>query len=235
MSNVDSGFTTFASLPENKYNQKAEWTVCGNDIRNNTKASGTYELPIGPGKRFVNNKGLTGQLIGGLQVGFILSYYTGSPFGVGENDNPLTCAGCFNRPNEVRGVARRTNGYGGLKFVNGQSVQQVFTPTAFVSTSQTYTLGNAIRNYTELRNPGLYDEDLNASKKFALGERVSFMLQMTYFNAFNRTQFENPNQNGNTQGVGFGNNVDNTSNFGRVAIGQQNTQRTGQIQGTITF
>lgn len=47
MANVDSCFTTFASLPENKYNQKAEWTVDQSDIRNNTKISATYKLPIG--------------------------------------------------------------------------------------------------------------------------------------------------------------------------------------------
>ncbi|WP_348270117.1 carboxypeptidase-like regulatory domain-containing protein [Edaphobacter paludis] len=224
MSNVDSGFTTFASLPENKYNQKAEWTVAGNDIRNNTKLSGTYELPIGPGKSFVNNRGVTGQLLGGLQVGFILSYQTGTPFGISENDNPLGCAGCFNRPNEVKSVARNTKGYGDLSFANGQSTQQVFSTNAFVSTSQSYTLGNAVRNYSELRNPSFYNEDINARKKFALGEKVTFVLQMDYFNALNRTVFNNPN-----------NNIDNTSNYGLVSAGQQNNPRQGQLSGRLTF
>ncbi|WP_263381277.1 TonB-dependent receptor [Granulicella arctica] len=224
MSNVDSGFTTFAALPENKYNQKAEWTVAGNDIRNNTKLAGTYELPLGPGKKFVNNKGVAGQIIGGLQIGFILSYQTGTPFGISENDNPLGCAGCFNRPNEVSGTARSTKGYGNLVFVNGQSAQTVFSTGAFASTSQSYTLGNAVRNYSELRNPGIYDEDVNARKKFALGEKVTFVLQMDYFNILNRTYFENPNSN-----------IDNTSNYGLVPSGQQNNPRQGQISGRLTF
>ncbi len=236
MANVDSGFTTFATLPENKYNQKAEWTVAGNDIRNNTKISGTYELPIGPGKSFVNNRGIVGDLIGGLQVGFITSYQTGSPFGIGENDNPLGCAGCFNRPNEVKGVARKTNGYKNLTFVNGQSTQQVFSTNAFASTSQTYTLGNAVRNYSELRNPGTYDEDINARKKFAFGEKVTFILQMDYFNVLNRTQFENPNNNNNSStNTGDNNNIDNVGNFGFVHAGQQNNPRHGQLSGRLTF
>ncbi len=226
MSNVDSGFTTFASLPENKYNQKAEWTVAGNDIRNNTKLAGTYELPIGPGKAFVNNRGVTGQVLGGIQIGFILSYQTGTPFGISENDNPLGCAGCFNRPNEVQNVPRKTIGYGNLVFVNGQSAQQTFSTNAFASTSSTYTLGNAVRNYSELRDPGLYDESINARKKFALGEKATFILQMDYFNVLNRTQFNNPN-----------NNIDNTSNYGFVNAGPSGNlnPRQGQLSGRITF
>ncbi|MDW5266621.1 MULTISPECIES: carboxypeptidase-like regulatory domain-containing protein [Acidobacteriaceae] len=224
MANVDSGFTTFAALPENKFNQKAEWTVDQSDIRNNAKITGTYELPIGPGKSFVNNKGVTGRLLGGLQVGFILSYQSGTPFGVSENDNPLGCSGCFNRPNEVKSVARKTNGYSNLTFANGQSVQKTFSTGSFVSTSQSYTLGDAVRNYSELRNPGNYDEDINARKKFAIGDKVTFILQMDYFNVLNRTYFENPNSN-----------IDNTSNYGLVPSGQQNNARQGQLSGRITF
>ncbi len=226
MANVDSGFTTFAQLPENKYNQKAEWAVSDNDIRNNVKASGTYELPIGPGKSFLNNKGVTGQILGGIQVGFILQYYGGTPVNqlLEQNSNPLGCAGCFNRPNVATGVSRKTLGYGHPSFVNnsGQSTNTVFTTNAFVATGA-FELGNAVRNYTELRNPAYYDEDINASKKFALGEKVSLSLQMTYFNIFNRTQYNTPN-------VAFGN-----GNFGTISAGQQNMPRQGQIQGTVNF
>lgn len=70
LSNVDSGFSTFASLPENKYNQYPEYTVADNDVRHNTKLSGTYDLPIGPGKALFNNNGRDradpGRLAGGL-------------------------------------------------------------------------------------------------------------------------------------------------------------------------
>lgn len=226
LSNVDSGFSTFASLPENKYNQEAEFTVSGSDIRNNAKVSGTYELPIGPGKQLFNNRGVTGQIFGGLQVGFILQYLTGTPFGVSENDNPLGCSGCFNRPNEVPGQPRSSTNYKhlGLTRDSSLSTRQVFSTGAFVSTTGTYTLGNAVRNYTQLRNPGFYEEDINALKKFALGEHVVFELRMSYFNVLNRVQFENPN-----------NNIDNVSTYGYVPAGQQNTPRQGQLSGRITF
>ena len=224
LSNVDNGFAIFNSLAENKYNQKAEFTVGAADILNNAKVSGTYELPIGPGKLFVNNKGIIGQLAGGFQVGFTLVYETGQPFGISENDNPLGCVGCFNRPNEVPGVSRSSTNYKNLNFATGQSNRTVFSTNAFASTTGSFTLGNSVRNYPELRGPGIYDEDLNASKKFAIGDRVNFILQMTYFNALNRVRFNNPN-----------NNIDNASNFGYVNSGQQNNARQGQLSGRITF
>ena len=224
LSNVDNGFAIFNSLPENKYNQKAEYTVGAADILNNAKVSGTYELPIGPGKSFQNNKGIVGQLVGGFQVGFILVYETGQPFGIAENDNPLGCVGCFNRPNEIPGVARSSTNYKNLNFATGQSNRTVFSTSAFVSTTGSFTLGDSVRNYPEVRGPDIYDEDLNASKKFAIGDRVSFILQMTYFNALNRVRFNNPN-----------NNIDNASNFGYVNSGQQNNARQGQLSGRVTF
>ncbi len=224
LANVDSAFATFASLPENKYNQKAEYTVSGSDELNNAKISGTYELPIGPGKTFLNNKGVTGQILGGFQLGFITSYQTGQPFGISENDNPLGCAGCFNRPDEVPNVSRSTTNYKNLNFTSGQSDRKVFSTNAFVSTTGTFKLGDAVRNYAELRNPGIYDEDLKVSKKFALGEHASFFLEMNYFNLLNRVRFENPNTN-----------IDNASNFGFVNSGQQNSPRQGQLSGRFIF
>lgn len=237
MSNVDSGFTTFAILPENKYNQKAEYTVSGSDELNNAKISGVYELPIGPGKSFVNNKGIAGQLVGGLQLGFILDYETGTPFGISENGNPLGCAGCFNRPNVASGASPKTNGYKNLNFAGGRSTRSVFGTDSFVSTPQDntiasyYVLGNAVRNYSTLRNPGFYSESIQASKKFALGEHANFVLEMNYFNVLNRVRFNGPNMN-----------VNDTSNFGTVpGNGQQSLTgspsgaRNGQLSGRFTF
>ncbi len=158
-------------------------------------------------------------------MGFILTYQTGNPFGVSENDNPLGCVGCFNRPDVDNGASFKTGGYKNLNFASGKSNRKLFNTTAFTSTTGTFTLGNAYRTYGQLRGPGYYDEDINASKKFALGEHVSFMLQMTYFNALNRVRFNSPDSNVD----------DGTNNFGYIFPGQSNTQRQGQLSGRITF
>ena len=236
LGNVDSAFTTFAALPENKYNQKAEYTVTGNDELTNAKISGTYELPIGPGKSYLNNKGITGQIVGGIQVGFILDYETGTPFGISENGNPLGCAGCFNRPNEVAGQKRTSGSYHKFDFVNGNSTRAVFNTAAFAPTPQDntlqsyYTLGNAQRNYAELRYPGLYNESLKASKKFALGEHASFMLEMNYFNILNRTRFNNPDTNANDASYGLV-----PGNGQQGLTGSPSGARNGQLSGRFNF
>ena len=236
LGNVDSAFTTFAALPENKYDQRKEYTVTGNDELNNIKVSGTYELPLGSGKSFLNNKGITGQLVGGIQVGFILDYETGTPFGISENGNPLGCAGCFNRPDEVAGQKRSTGSYHKFTFVNGNSTRAVFNTAAFAPTPQDasqqsyYTLGNAYRNYAELRQPGIYNESIKASKKFPLGEHVNFLLEMNYFNILNRTRFNGPDTNANDANYGLvpGNGQQGLS-------GSQSGARQGQLSARINF
>ena len=221
LSNVDSGFSTFAALPVNKYNQYPEWTIAGNDVRHNTKVSGTYELPIGPGKSFLNSKGIAGELLGGLQIGFILTYQTGTPFGVSESGNPLGNPGGFNRPNRVPGVPLST------KYVHPTGRDRVKTssiPAGAFSLTGPFQLGNAQRNYSALRNPGYYNEDVSAQKRFALGERASFLLKMNYFNVLNRTLFNGP-----------GSTNLNNGDYGLASVGQSNTWRQGQIEGRINF
>lgn len=220
MSNVDSGFSTFASTAENKYNQYPEWTIGGSDIKNLAKVSGTYELPIGPGKAFLHNKGVTGEVLGGFQVSWILSYQGGTPFGISENGNPLGNPGGFNRPNRNPAVPLSVH----YQHPIGRTrvTQSVIPAGAFIPTG-TYELGNALRNYPQLRNPAYYDEDINIRKTFALKERFAFFIQADFFNVFNRTIFNGPETNLSS------------GNFGTPGVGQSNTQRTGQITGKITF
>lgn len=225
MGNVDSGFSTFAALPENKYNQAAEYTISGNDERWNTKVSGTYELPIGPGKKYFNTKGVVGQVAGGWQIGWITDYEQGTPFGISENGNPLGTAGGFNRPDRASGVASKTFGYGNAYI--GQSpnpVANVFRTTAFVQTPNQYVLGDASRNYSSLRNPHYLNEDANVRKHFYFGEHVQGILQVDYFNLLNRTIFNGPDTN-----------ISDTT-FGTITnVGQSNSNRQGQAQFRIEF
>lgn len=224
LSNVDSGFSTFAARSENKYNQYPEFTVAGNDIRHNTKVSGTYELPLGPGKALFNNKGFTGQLLGGFQIGGILTYYSGAPFGVSVGgSNPLGFAGGFNRPNVVPGARIGTVGYSKTNSVVGRGTTRTFSTNAF-SDPTDLALGNAQRNYNDLRRPARYNEDLNILKKFTFGEGIQFILQADFFNALNRTILGDPNSDFRD------------GNFGLVNSGSlANTERRGQISGRLTF
>jgi hypothetical protein len=226
--NTSSGFSSFANGGLNKYNQKVEWAVSSADEPNTFKASGTYELPIGPGKAYFNNKGVTGQILGGWQVGWILDEEAGTAFGVTENGTPYPNG--FNRPNRVSSVKLKTASYSRAKdyFLGKATAAQIFDPGAFVATPSQYVLGDAQRNYPELRNAANYNEDANVRKHFFFGERFQGILQIDYFNVFNRTIFQNPDTN------------QSDGTFGQVTAQGNNSQigpknRQGQVSFRLEF
>lgn len=222
--NASSGFSSFTAGGINKYNQGVEWAISNSDQPNVVKISGTYELPIGPGKALLNNKGVTGQIFGGWQMGWILDYESGTPFGVYENGSPFPNG--FNRPNRNTSVKLSTASYNREKdyFLGKTKVAQIFDPAAFTVTPNQYVLGDAQRNYSALRNPAYYNEDLNARKRFYFGGGVQGILQIDYFNVFNRTIFNGPDNNAS----------DGT--FGQaINQGQNNSNRQGQAGFRIEF
>jgi len=223
MDNTSSGFSSFTAGGINKYNQKPEWAVSSSDEPQTLKVSGTYELPIGPGKRFINNH-TTGNILGGWQMGWILDYEAGTAFGAYENGSPFPNG--FNRPDRNNAVSANTGSYARAKnyFLGKTAVAQLFNPAAFTLTSTQYVIGNSQRNYGGMRNPDLAMESLNMRKHFYMGERFQGILQIDYFNAFNRTQFNGPDNNA-SDGT-FGQVINQGSNI---------SNRQGQVSFRLEF
>ena len=222
MSNTNSGFSSFGVDSLNKNNQKAEWSIDNNDQPNMLIISGAYELPIGQGKRFLNNKGIVNNVFGGWQVSAILTYAQGTPLWNGNGGtvyapgDPLDngCAPC-NRANVVSGVQQEfsySNVYKGLPVLNAAA----FTAPGL------WTLGTAQR-VLDIRAPWNLNENMSLHKYFHLGEHVKAELRMSYFNLLNRVVFGGPD-------LGLAD-----PNFGRVINSQANTQRQGQAQFQLNF
>ena len=225
MDNASSGFSSFANGGINKFNQTPEYSISSSDEPNTLKISGTYELPLGPGKPFFSNRGVTGQLTGGWKIGWILDYEQGTPFGVSNGSSPINR---FNRPNRVPGVALKSGGYNLAHqyLVNGKTgtIPQIFNTAAFVSTGSQYILGNAMRNYAELRGPNYYNEAASLEKGFFLSERYKLTLKVDYFNLLNRTYFAG------------GINTDySNSAVGQYSPGTNSTNRQGQATIRLNF
>ena len=231
--NTSSGFSSFTSGGINKYNQRPEWSISSSDEPQTLKASGTYELPIGPGKKYLNNR-LMGNLAGGWQVGWILDYEAGTPLSscqggsVCENGSPFPNG--FDRPDRNSSVSLSTASYGRYKdyLVGKTTVNPTLINTgAFTPTPSQYVIGDAMRNYSGMRNPGMYFENLNAIKNFSITERWKAVLRVDFFNAFNRTQFQ-----------GFDSNISNGT-FGQVTNNSAQTNfpqnRQGQVQLDVKF
>ena len=221
--NTSSGFSSFTAGGINKYNQKPEWAVSNSDEPQTLKVSGTYELPIGPGKQYLNNH-TTGNIVGGWQVGWILDYESGTANGVYENGSPFPNG--FNRPDRNPGVSLGTASYSRVRdfFLGKIGSAQMYDPSAFTLTPTQYVIGDAQRNYSALRNPAYLMEDFNAKKHFYMGERFQGILSVDYFNAFNRTQFNGPDNNAS----------DGT--FGQVTSqGSNISNRQGQVSFRLQF
>ena len=224
--NTSSGFTSFIANSLNKYNQKLEWSPTTGAPPQTFKVSGTYELPIGPGKRFFSNHGVTGQVLGGWQVGWILDYEAGTANGVYQNLSFPYPNGGGQRPNRVSSVGLGTASYNLERdyFLGKGVTPQIYNPAAW-SAAPNFTLGDALRSYAQLRNPAYYMEDANLRKHFYFGDRFQGILQVDYFNLFNRTLFNGPDTN-----------VSDVGSFGLAeSPGSNISNRQGQVQFRLQF
>lgn len=215
MSNTNSGFTSFASNALNKQNQKAEWSIDNNDQTHMVSIAGTYELPFGKGRPFLNKGGITNVVLGGWQISPILSYATGTPLQVTVAGDPLG-SGASNRPNIVPGVPLQfsyQNVYKGLPVLNAAAFKD----------PGPWAIGDEKRYVSGMRNPFMFNENIAVAKYFPIGEHVKLKLEIEYFNALNRVLFGTPDTNLND------------ANFGRVINNQANSPRQGQGHITILF
>lgn len=192
--NTDSGFSTFNFRGLDPSHPGREWSV-GNDDRTHViSIAGDYELPIGRGKKFLNNANrLVNNVLGGWTFSFVNYYESGTPVqftacnGV-INCTPLLYTAGYNRPNLANTNFNVTwnNYYNNLK----GGTTPVFNTSIF-SSPGAWTIGNAGFLYNNFRNPWYNEEDFSFGKKFYVSERVNFELRMEYFNALNRFNIGN--------------------------------------------
>jgi hypothetical protein len=209
----------------NAYNPAPEYVPSYLDHPYDLKMVGTYELPFGSHKKFLNSSKLLSELVGGWQISAILNYAAGFAFGAQNNFNPLL-VNSFDRPDIVQSVSLKTFSYGRSKsFFTGKTAAQPvqFTTNAFSNTGP-WELGSSKRAYAALRTPPLRMENFDVIKSFNIGEHVKATLRLDYFNAFNRTQLQAPDNNS----------LDST--FGQITnLSSQISNRQGQGTFRLEF
>jgi hypothetical protein len=170
-----------SGTPQNPYNARAERGF-GEGIRAHVAyASATYDLPFGPGRRWLNNRGVAGLVLGGWRAGSIVQLRSGVPFSVSFSP---TLAGWYaNRPDVVAGAAF---------YPANPSIDHWFNASAF-SVPAAFTFGNSARNL--LFGPGQSVIDLSVVKLTPIGERVKTELRAEFFNAPNHPTFSPPASN----------------------------------------
>jgi len=238
LSNTDSGFSTFNFKGLNPKNPQAEWSIANDDRHQVLTMAGVYELPLGPGRKFLNHGGtLMRNVAGGWKLSMVNRYMSGTPLQVAStngtfNGTPLAYTTQSNTPDFVSAGSFNVNWSGAnahpctaLPCPAGTFAS--FNPAKFTFPGA-WTIGNAAPLYTGLRHPGFFNEDLSLSKKFFFTEQFTGELGVEFFNVFNRmtagscvdTNVGDPNFGLNTQpGVPC----------------QDNSPRTGQLMLKLSF
>ena len=152
-------------------------------------ASHIYELPFGPGKRYLK-EGSGRYLLGDWQLNGIFRSVTGAPFTVVADATPCNCPG----NNNFADAVKPTTILGGV----GRGRLWLDT-TAFVAPGPN-RYGNGSRN--NVRGPGFVNYDLSVFRTFPVAERTRLEFRFEAYNLTNTPRFGNPVNNVNAGNFG---------------------------------
>jgi len=176
-----------ADYPENIACRSCERASSDQDIRHSFTSSGIYQLPFGPGRKFLSS-GLASRILGGWDLSDIGTARTGLPLTVtvsrSASSLPDGNSTSPQRPNLVPGVS--------LLPAGGQTPGNWINAAAF-STPANGTWGNAGRSL--VRAPGIWQLDTALTKRNPITERIGIEFRAEAFNVFNRAQYGLPNTN----------------------------------------
>ncbi len=191
------------SSPQSFYALGAERAVSDFDQRFNNTTAVIYELPFGKGRKYANLPVAADYLLGGWQLNWIHSMWSGQPVNLSYNP-AANFQVSQTLPDWRGGISYRPNVTGDIMVPKSQRNQDnwIDASKVVIPTDPSQPFGNAGRNIA--RRPGLATADIGIQKSFALPFREGMALQFRAesFNAFNRTNFANPQMN--RSGAGFG-------------------------------
>ncbi len=169
---------------QNWNNLRADRSVSSLDQTHRFIVNAVYELPFGK-----NQRGLVGRLVGGWEIGAIVSAFSGGPLGVSSATNNTFSQGGGQRPNWTGKSPRLSN-----------PTPDHWFDTAQFSNPPPYTFGNAGRTFSGSRSDGAGQVDISLHKNTSLKEKIKLQFRAEFFNLSNSPRFAPPNVNfGNPQ------------------------------------
>ncbi len=167
--------------PQNSYNLKAEKGLADFDNRLRWVSSFDYELPLGKGRRYLNNSRAGDLILGGWHVGGIFTFRSGFPF------SPLMG---YDPSNTGSNGLTRTDRIANGNFSAGRRTPDLWFDINAFPVPNGYAFGNAGKNI--LDGPGGKTADMSIRKMFNLTERTNLEFRAEAFNAFNHAVFAQP-------------------------------------------
>ncbi len=165
---------------------QGDYGLCDFDIPHVFHLSGTYQLPVGRGKRFLaNSSGFVNQALGGWSTNWILTLQDGQPFTV------PSAVTTFTAPNQGP-IALLVPGQNPI--AGPHNVNQWMNPAAFTSPPTATAIGQS--DYaplggapSQLIGPGFHRLDFALFKQFRTSERTSLQFRAEFFNLTNTPNF----------------------------------------------
>ena len=190
------------------------------NVRNALHFSGGYELPFGPGRQFLANKGnLRGKVLGGWTINWILTVESGQPMTIPCTITTASGAGCDAM--FVQGANPNAGPHNVNQFWNPAAF---YNPAVTTSTGQSnlWPLGGAP---TQVYGPDLRRLDAALRRSFQITEKVRVDFRAEVYNALNHPYFAPPSNL----------NFLNTTNFGQISSTRDNPNDARAIQFGIRF
>ena len=185
---VNGGDTLF---PQNSYCMRCERGLSSFDVRHRLVTSVLYDIPIGKGRAKDIQNGFADAIVGGWQVGSIITWQGGFPMTIFTGQDQSNTGGGNDRPNatglDPNDIANR--GPGGWLNRNAYAIQTFGT------------FGNVGRN-TAI-SPGIFSWDFSTHKDFRMPwEGHTLQFRWEAFNFPNHPNWGSPNTSRNSGGFG---------------------------------
>ncbi len=151
--------------------------------------SALWEIPVGKGRRWANRGGVVNQILGGWQLGSIITI---------QNGRPLNTQAGWDAPGTGTYGDWRLNATGQDPYLpkNQRSTNQWFNVDAFAPLAAG-ELGNISRN--RLMGPSTIQWDFSTHKDFFIKENHRLQFRFEAFNFPNHPNWGNPNVNWNSR------------------------------------
>jgi len=200
------GSSNYRDIVPNTYDTSNLWGPSEFDTRHAATITYSYDLPF-----FKNQRTLAGKLIGGWEITGIAQFQTGTPCGVGSNNDYANVGefgsfGCGNQGQfwVMNGTTSVTGppipgNFAAGNGANASSPKWFATTDAAGSpiftqpTPGTFNMQHGVRN--SIYQPGFQNWNLGLFKKFPVNEHTGFEFRAEAYNFINHPNWANPNLN----------------------------------------
>jgi hypothetical protein len=193
LSTAQDGGSNYRDIVPDTYNTSNLWGPSEFDTRHAFTASYTYDIPI-----FKGQHGLAGSLLGGWELNGTIQAQTGTPCGIGSNNDYASVGeyGSFGCGNEGQfwvlngGTVPVIGGFAGPQGTGSKYFATTTSngaPLFTVPTTGTFNLQTGVRD--EIHGPGFQNWNLGLFKKFAINERTGFEFRAEAYNFVNHSNW----------------------------------------------